>query len=74
MSKLSDLLLESGFDNPRDPNPQASSQTSAQDLHDAILEALLSGGLLSPETLEKLLGDPADADTQSKLEELIEDS
>jgi Ca-activated chloride channel family protein len=72
VSKLSDLLLESGFDNPRDPNPQASSQTSAQDLHDAILEALLSGGLLSKETLEKLLGDPADADTQSKLEALIQ--
>ena len=70
LSKLSDLLLGSGFDNPRDP--QSSQGHSAQDLHDAILEALLSGGLLSRETLEKLLGDPADADTQSRLEELIQ--
>ena len=27
-----------------------------QALHDAILEALLNGGLLSDETLEKMLG------------------
>jgi Ca-activated chloride channel homolog len=71
MSKLSDLLLQSGFDNPHNPQP-GNHQQSMQDLHDAILEALLSGGMLSQETLEKLLGDPADADSQSKLEKLIE--
>ena len=71
MSKLSDLLLQSGFDNPHNPQP-GNHQQSMQDLHDAILEALLSGGMLSQETLEKLLGDPADADSQSKLEQLIE--
>ena len=71
VSKLSDLLLASGFDNPREP--QQSSQTSSQDLHDAILEALLSGGLLSQETLRSCSAIPADADTQSQLEQLIKE-
>ena len=71
LSKLSDLLLASGFDNPR--SPREEGQPSMQDLHDAILEALLSGGLLSQDTLEQLLGDPADGDTQSKLEQLIQE-
>jgi Ca-activated chloride channel family protein len=69
MSKLSDLLLNSGFDNPHHPGEAA--EQSLQDLHDAILEALLSGGMLSQDTLEKLLGDPADGDAQSRLEQLI---
>ena len=46
-----------------------------QALHDAILEALFNGGVLSEETLEQLLGDPADGDqddARSKLEELIQ--
>jgi Ca-activated chloride channel family protein len=73
VSKLSDLLLSSGFDDddPRSPDPD--HKMSRQDLHDAILEALLSGGLLSQETIEKLLGDPADADATSKIEQLIDD-
>ncbi len=71
LSKLSNLMLSSGFNNPYDP--QDASDQNVQDLHDAILEALLSGGLLSQETLERLLGDPADADSQSKLEQLIKE-
>ena len=46
-----------------------------QALHDAILDALLNGGVLPEETIERLLGDPADADqsdARSKLEELIQ--
>jgi hypothetical protein len=45
-----------------------------QALHDAILDALFNGGVLPDETIERLLGDPADADqsdARSKLEELI---
>ncbi len=50
VSKLSDMLLSSGFDDdPRAPDPD--QKMTRQDLHDAILEALLSGGLLSPESL-----------------------
>jgi len=45
VSKLSDMLLSSGFDDdPRSPDPD--QRMTRQDLHDAILEALLSGGLL----------------------------
>src|SRR6185503_4666036 len=46
-----------------------------QALHDAILEALFNGGVLPEETIERLLGDPADgdqSDARSKLEELIQ--
>ena len=46
-----------------------------QALHDAILEALFSGGVLPPELLDRLLGDPADADQEQarqQLEELIQ--
>ena len=74
VSKLSDLLLSSGFDDPYG-DPLDEDGHSEQDLHDAILEALLGGGMLSDETLDRLLGDPADADQeagQSKLEQLIQ--
>ena len=46
-----------------------------QALHDAILEALFSGGVLSDEALQQLLGDPADGDQESarqQLEDLIQ--
>ena len=46
-----------------------------QALHDAIPDALFNGGVLPEETIERLLGDPADgdqADARSKLEELIQ--
>jgi hypothetical protein len=46
-----------------------------QALHDAILEALFSGGVLSEEALQKLLGEPADGDQEQarqQLEELIQ--
>jgi Ca-activated chloride channel family protein len=72
VAKLSDLLLASGFGNPYGTD---ESEQTMQALHDAVLEALFSGGVLSDETLERLLGDPADADqggARSKLEELIQ--
>jgi Ca-activated chloride channel family protein len=74
ISKLSQLLLSSGFDNPRGDPFEDDEGHSVQDLHDAILEALLSGGLLSDDTVSRLLGDPADADQEagrSKLEDLV---
>ena len=74
VSKLSELLLGSGFDNPYG-DPFNDDGHPIQDLHDAILEALLSGGMLSADTVARLLGDPADADLeagQSKLEQLIQ--
>src|SRR5262245_24089663 len=50
-------------------------ERTMQALHDAILDALFNGGVLPEETVERLLGDPADgdqADARSKLEELIQ--
>jgi Ca-activated chloride channel family protein len=72
VARLSDLLLSSGFG-----NPYATDDTdrTMQALHDAILDALFNGGVLPEETIERLLGDPADADqgdARSKLEELIQ--
>ncbi|HEX7136408.1 MAG TPA: hypothetical protein VF219_01105, partial [Vicinamibacterales bacterium] len=72
VSKLSDLLLSSGFSNPYGGDEQ---ERTMQTLHDAILDALFNGGVLPDETIERLLGDPADADqadARSKLEELIQ--
>ncbi len=72
VAKLSDLMLASGFSNPYGADDQ---DRTMQALHDAILEALFNGGVLPEETIEKLLGDPADGDQEemrSKLEELIQ--
>src|SRR5437899_2734563 len=72
VSKLSDLLLSSGFGNPYGTD---EAERTMQALHDAILDALFNGGVLPEDTIERLLGDPADADqgdARSKLEELIQ--
>ena len=72
VAKLSDLLLSSGFGSPY---AMDDDERTMQALHDAILDALFNGGVLPEETIEKLLGDPADgdqADARSKLEELIQ--
>ena len=47
LSKLSDLLLASGFDNPYEPDPDAHGHTRDQ-LREAIMEVLLSSVLLTP--------------------------
>ena len=76
LSKLSDLLLGSGFDNPYGVSydDEDASGHSRQSLHDAILEAILNGGMLSEETLERLLGkDWRDSDdAEQKLDQLID--
>src|SRR5882724_2785675 len=69
MSKLSDLLLSSGFADPYFSG--SDDERSMQALYDAILEALLGGGVLPEETLNQLLGDKADEDAGRRLEELI---
>ena len=77
LSKLSDLFLGSGFENPygfpyEDDDDQPGH--SRQSLHDAIMEAILNGGMLSEETLERLLGkDWRDAeDAEQRLDQLID--
>src|SRR4249920_2121918 len=71
LSQLSNMFLSSGFE---DPYGGPGDDHSMQALHDAILEALLNGGLLSDETLERLLGkDWRDRDdAEERVDELIE--
>src|SRR5262252_7358711 len=74
VSKLSDLLLSSGFNNPWGGQNDEEDRTM-QALHDAILEALFSGGVLSDDALQKLLGEPADGDQEQarqQLEDLVQ--
>jgi Ca-activated chloride channel family protein len=72
VSKLSDLLLSSGFSNPWGDPSSGDEDRTMQALHDAILEALFSGGVLSEEALQQLLGEPADGD-QEKARQQLED-
>ena len=75
VSKLSELLLTSGFNNPWGNPLDSDEDRSMQALHDAILEALFSGGVLSDEAMQQLLGDPADGDQEGarqQLEDLIQ--
>ena len=78
VSKLSRLFLFSGFGGARGPggppDEDEDEDRGLQSLHDAILDAILDGGLLSDDALQRLLGDPADGDQaggRSGLEELI---
>jgi Ca-activated chloride channel family protein len=69
MSKLSDLLLASGF---RDPYFSGTDdERTMQALYDAILDALLTGGVLPDDRLQQLLGDDGDESSKQRLEELI---
>jgi Ca-activated chloride channel homolog len=75
VSKLSDLLLSSGFNNPWGAPMDDDSDRTMQALHDAILEALFSGGVLSDEAIQRLLGEPADGDQEQarqQLEDLVQ--
>jgi Ca-activated chloride channel family protein len=72
LSRLSDMLLGSGFDDPYGI-PGEDDGHSMQALHDAILEALLSGAL-SDEMLERLLGkdwQSAD-DAEERIDQLVQ--
>ena len=75
LSRLSDLLLSSGFDSPYGLpyDDDDAPGHSMQSLHDAILEAILSGGMLSDETLERMLGKDwqQEEDAEARLDELI---
>jgi len=72
VSKLSDLLLSSGFSNPWGDPSSSDEDRTMQALHDAILEALFSDGVLPEDALQALLGEPADGD-QEKARQQIED-
>ena len=70
VSKLSDMLLSSGFRNPWGDPSDGDEDRTMQALHDAILEALFSGGVLSEEALQRLFGEPADGDQEAAREQI----
>ncbi len=70
VSRLSDLLLSSGFNNPWDP--QSDADQSMQALHDAVLDALLNGGVMSDEMLQKLMKEPSDEEARARIEEMVQ--
>jgi Ca-activated chloride channel family protein len=70
VSQLSDLLLSSGFDNPWDP--QSEDDRTLQSLHDAILDAILNGGALSDEMLDRLLANDGSEESAEARRERIE--
>jgi Ca-activated chloride channel homolog len=72
LSRLSDLLLGSGFNDPYAPLGEDDGH-SMQALHDAILEALLNGAI-SDELLEKLLGQDWQSaeDAEERIDQLVQ--
>jgi Ca-activated chloride channel family protein len=71
VSRLSDLLLASGFGNPWDP--QSDDDRTMQALHDAILDALLNGGVLSDDMLEQLQSKDASEEERQAQRDQIEE-
>ncbi len=67
LSKLSDLLLSSGF-NGQPMSAWSDPDNTMQALHDAIMEALLNGELLPQDTIDQLLNDTSNKD---RLQQLI---
>ena len=70
VSALSELLLSSGFQTPWGDGSIDGDRTM-QALHDAILDALLNGGLLPDDVLEQLFGEQAETAKQ-QLDELVQ--
>jgi Ca-activated chloride channel family protein len=70
VSALSEMLLSSGFQSPYGDGSMDGDRTM-QALHDAILDALLNGGLLPDDVLEKLFGEQAESAKQ-QLDELVQ--
>jgi Ca-activated chloride channel homolog len=66
VTRLSDLLLASGFNTPWDP--RSDDDRTMQALHDAILDALLNGGVLSDEMLERLMDGQMDESSRADAE------
>ncbi len=70
LNKLSDYLLQSGFYNDYYGYPQTGQDHNLQDLHDAILDALLNQGVFSDEMLEKFMQLQPD-ERDARLAELV---
>ncbi|HEV2297692.1 MAG TPA: VWA domain-containing protein [Candidatus Acidoferrales bacterium] len=75
MNRLSDFLLQSGFQSPYygiyEMDPEGSPEKSMEQLRQAILRALEEGELLSPELMEELLKNP-NLNENQQLRDLID--
>lgn len=72
LSKLSDYLLQSGFYSDGYGYQQPGQEHNLQDLHDAILDALLNQGLLSDEMLDRLM-QMTPEEQEARLSELVQE-
>lgn len=73
VAKLSDFFLSSGFGNPYDPMNE--DDRTMQALHDAILDALLNGGAMSDDMLNRLMDQQAagqNDEVRDQIEDLIQ--
>src|SRR5688500_10504654 len=73
MAKLTDLLRSSGLRNTLDTGDDRERTT--QELREATLEALINGGVLPDDVLEKMFGNQAEGSEQEmrdQLEQLIQ--
>ena len=69
LSKLSDLLLSSGFSG-KPVSAWSDADNTMQALHDAIMDALMNGELLPQEMIDQLLND---TQNKNRLEQLIKE-
>jgi Ca-activated chloride channel family protein len=78
MNRLSDFLLQSGFDSPYgvyEMDMERSQEKMMEQLREAILRALQEGDLIPPELMEKLLENPdmpQNQDLQQMIDRLVE--
>ncbi len=71
MDRLSDFLLQSGFESQYYGFQEMDSERSMEQLRQAILRALEEGDLLPPEMMEELLENP-DLDQNQRLRNMID--
>jgi len=71
MNRLSDFLLQSGFESQYYGFQEMDSERSMEQLRQAILRALEEGDLLPPEMMEELLENP-DVSQNQRLRDMID--
>ncbi len=71
MNRLSDFLLQSGFESQYYGFQEMDPERSMEQLRQAILRALEEGDLLPPEMMEELLENP-DLDQNQRLRDMID--
>lgn len=71
MNRLSDFLLQSGFESQYYGFHEMDPERSMEQLRQAILRALEEGDLLPPEMMEELLANP-DLDQNQRLRDIID--